>query len=430
MMGGIFGKGKDSAEREFMILRSILLLLMLLLFVQPGGHAESAEMCTIANDAIVAASKIRGLSQKRKVPCEVHDKPKVRAYILEAIETQVPKKKLLMEELVYQTLGFIPKDFNYQDGLIDLYLSQLGGYYDPKKRYFVMAAWMPAMMQNTIAVHELTHALQDQYFDLEPFIDPEKYTTDQVLARMALVEGDATAVMMDYTRSLIGQQPLSESEDVEGIMMQNVLSVALVAGVDNIPQSLSTLLIFPYTSGLRFVHDLIKKGGYKQIDRVFKRPPNTTEQILHPEKYTSQKKEFVEIEATELQSVLSGEQELLHTDVLGEFSTSSMLGMFHEKGGAGAASAAAGWGGDRVAVYRDKTSGDLSVLWRQNWDSPKDAEEYFDAYTQLLKVRESDLDLTQKGQAVAQAGKLTFSLEENQTFLKITGLKDALKGKL
>ena len=180
-------------------------------------------------------------------------------------------------------IGFIPLDFNYQQGLIDLYLSQLGGYYDPEKRHFVMAAWMPVMLQTTIAVHELTHALQDQYFNLATFTDQNKYTSDQLMARSALVEGDATLVMLDYQRRLMGQAGLESDKSVSGVMLQNIIGASMMAPMANVPSSLQNLLIFPYTSGLRFAHEFLKDGGYKRLDKIFRSPPRSTEEILHPE---------------------------------------------------------------------------------------------------------------------------------------------------
>ena len=115
------------------------------------------------------------------------------------MEEDVAPNRLYSEGVVYQRLALVPKDFKYESGIIDLYTSQIGGYYDPKKDHFVMAKWIPASLQFPVAVHELVHALQDQHFKLDTFLDPKTMTSDALMARAALVEGDATAVMIDYS---------------------------------------------------------------------------------------------------------------------------------------------------------------------------------------------------------------------------------------
>ena len=150
------------------------------------------------------ASRLRGLKVKREVPCRLQDKAQVERYLRSAIEEKVPKQKLELEGEMYRLIGAIPKDYDYLNGLVAVYTSQLGGYYEPGEEYYAMAAWMPGVLQMPIAVHELTHALQDQHYALEKFIDQKSESSDQLMAKSALVEGDATAVMIDYSRMIVG----------------------------------------------------------------------------------------------------------------------------------------------------------------------------------------------------------------------------------
>ena len=151
------------------------------------AYAED-KTCDLAKTAIASASEIRLLQIKKPVPCFVQDKESVRSHILALVNEKTPPAKMRLEGQVYKAVGFIPEEFDYERGLVDLYVSQLGGYYDPSNKYFVMAGWMPAIFQTTIAVHELTHALQDQYFDLEKFVDPKIENSDLLLARSALID--------------------------------------------------------------------------------------------------------------------------------------------------------------------------------------------------------------------------------------------------
>ncbi len=354
-------------------------------FIPAYRASADSTSCNLAKDAIDSASRLRGLRIKQPVPCLIHDKPEVRAYILETIRTQLPPERLANEELLFKALGFIPEDFNYTDGIVELYLSQIGGYYDPKKNHFVMAGWMPTLLQTTVAVHELTHALQDQYYDLESVIDSKINNSDLLLARSALVEGDATAVMTDYMMSLTGQPGIAAQADVNSLMLQNVVSVQLIGAAQNVPQSLQMLLIFPYTSGLRFAHELLRSGGYKAIDAAFSRLPDSTEEILHPEKYLAREKSFQRISR---EDVLAGaKEEVRHEDVVGEFGINALLGTFIQDK-AQVARAGAGWGGDTVLVVAD-ASGKKSVRWKTLWDTPTDAKEFWTEMEQMKKARQA-----------------------------------------
>lgn len=355
------------------------------------AYAEAE--CEIARKAMEQASQIRKLRIKKAVPCLVRSREEVKKFILNTIDTKIPAQKLRMEEVTYKALGLIPENFAYAQGMVDLYLSQLGGYYDPEKKHFVMAGWMPTMMQPTIAAHELTHALQDQYYDLNKFIDPKSENSDAQLAHSALVEGDATAVMMDYMRGLMGQPGIERDGDVNSFMMQNVLGMSLTAGTGNVPQSLQMLLLFPYTSGLRFAHALLRKGSYAEIDRAFRRPPSSTEEILHPEKYLRNSHDYITFDSTEFTSELPQGAKIVHQDTIGEFMISALLGMFvGDK--LKAADAAAGWGGDLV-VIAEEGEGRYFVIWKSNWDTDADAQQFGDAissaYSARFQIKEPNL---------------------------------------
>jgi hypothetical protein len=367
---------------------AIIGLVLVVLIEQRLAFADPNQ-CQIAQHAIRDASAIRGLTIKRQVPCRLQDKEEVKGYLLETIKTKIPAQKLQMESLVFRTLGLLPESFDYEKGIVDLYLSQIGGYYDPEKQRYVMAAWLPDVLQTTVAVHELTHALQDQYFNLKLFTDEKKFNGDELLARSALVEGDATAVMMDYARRMMGQPPIASDKNVEGVMMQNVVGASMATSAVQVPQSLQLMLIFPYTAGLRFAHQALQKGGYPALDAMFKRPPRSTEEILHPEKYYAASPDFKVIQPKDFlpislgTSVIKSDATVLYEDVVGEFATSILIG---EVSGDKrlASKVAQGWGGDRVVVLEAAT-GERYLVWATNWDTEADAQEFKEAFAQQAK---------------------------------------------
>jgi len=340
----------------------------------------------------------------------VHNREQIKIHLLDTISSELPARKLEHEGIVYRALGLVPDDFDYKTRVVDIYIGQIGGYYDPKKKRFVMADWSPAVMQNTVAIHELTHALQDQHFGLDKFVDAKLLNGDELLARSALVEGDATAVMMDYNYLLLGQPSLRERPDVQSLMMQNVLGAALSSPLQDVPSSLTALILFPYTSGLRFVHVIMHKGGYSSVDRIYLRPPRSSEEILHPEKYLQQDPSFENPAAGEVEAGLVGEPgdwKSVYNDVLGEFSISALL---HQAGVRDNAEAAAGWGGDRV-VLLEPASGAGSerlIAWKSRWDSVKDAEEFYAAYRKALQRWYPKAALMEEWSNLATGKKIKF----------------------
>lgn len=319
---------------------------------------------------VAQVAAIRGLSVKGPVPCRVKNKEEVAASLTSLVKEKVPESRLQYEGDIYKAVGLIPKDFDYAKGLIDLYVSQLGGYYDPTHGYFVMAGWIPAAFQVPVAAHELTHALQDQHFNLDAFTSPLIDNGDVLLARSALIEGDATAAMMDFVRKSSGQKSMAQEEDVSGILLQNLAGGGFSPSLSKVPQSLQLTLYFPYTSGLRFAHQLLRNGGYRAIDAAFKNPPIATSQVLHPEKYFDPSYKL----ATFNEEQLAKGCKILHRDTIGEFIISALLSQT-ELDKSKVSAAAAGWAGDRI-VLTQCADGTKNVHWQVAWESAADRAEF------------------------------------------------------
>jgi len=407
---------------------SFLLFFLVSLFIGSTLDAQPGDACQISDQALKIAIDIRGLEQKSEVKCLVHDQEQVKEYLISAIDTKVPAEKLAMEELVYKLLGFLPQDFSYKDGLIELYVSQLGGYYDPEKKHFVMAGWMPAVLQLPIAVHELTHALQDQHFNLETFLDHDNHTTDQLLARSALVEGDATAVMIDHTRNMLGQGPLREEESVDMILFQNVLGASMSQEFANAPPSLQAVLLFPYNSGLRFAHRILQKEGYAGLDKIFKKPPESTKEILHPEYYLRSGSKLEPLESQNLLTYFPEDEKpaedlLVYEDTLGEFFISATLRQCAGDA-ASASQISAGWTGDRLGVFSDGEQEKI-LVWKTRWESEVARDEFIEAYQRCFS---EDRKLSGEGAGLRWSrGASTISLSphgKDLVVLKGSGLKN------
>lgn len=362
--------------------------------------AESTTgLCAVSAVALRRASEIRGLGVRKEVPCVTQDKSQVREFLEETIRTELPPDKMEMEQLAYRAIGMIPDDYEYGKNVVRFLVSELGGYYDPKRGRFVMAAWLPASTQETVAVHELTHALQDQHYNLRGFLDAKSDNGDRSLAYSALIEGDATAVMLDDDRRLKRLPELAKERSIEASILLQILGMNIGGSAGEVPASLKALLIFPYTSGLRFTHEILRERGYAGLDSVYQAPPQSTREILHPDEYLAG---GVKTEIPTLAEVgaFRGPNNNLtpveYSDVIGEFGISSLLSNGTTRAES-RSKASVGWKGDRVVVYRGSDRF-RTVRWLTRWESDQDAREFHEAYALLIqdmyKIRPSEKEVT------------------------------------
>ena len=368
----------------------VILLMLSVAFVAQAEVAAPTNIegseCSLVSTAFKIASDIRGLKIKESVPCRLQDKAEVEKYLRDTIELKIPAAKFKNEERAYKIIGFIPQEFDYKNGLIKLYTEQLGGYYEPEGNFYAMASWMPGMMQMPIAVHELTHALQDQHFDLNALMGDQTQESDLMLARSAVVEGDATAVMLNYARKLSGQPSIAKDKSISGFMVQNIAGAMFSNALHSAPSTLQALLIFPYVSGLNFVHTALKTDGFPGVNKIFKRLPESTEEILHPEKYLKGVRDFREIplepgpEGYDRQGESS-----TYSDRIGEFMIAALLGSYLSP--VEGSKAAAGWAGDRIQLFEPVGDAPGTVIWNTEWDTKVDADEFFQALTAAYEKR-------------------------------------------
>ncbi len=375
----------------------------------------------MVSGAMKIAASLRKLPVKKDVPCKLENRGQVESYLRETLDKKIPPERIRNEGRVYGLLGLIPLGMDYLNTIIKLYTDQLGGYYNPETDSYVMADWLPASMQMSIAVHELTHALQDQHFKLDDLMDEMKDDSDTLLARSAMVEGDATAVMLNYSRKEVGLSSIANEKDVSAFMMQNITGAMLSSGVSTAPQALQALLIFPYVSGLRFVHALLRTEGFDAVDRAFRNPPDSSEQILHPERYLSGKGGFRKPSRPKLTAYgIADDLQPTFDDRLGEFVTSTLLSSFVSP--LQASRAASGWDGDRLWFFETGSRGPV-LAWRTLWDSKADASEFADVVRQAYEKRFGATAQKVSGKSVfadTAVGKIEIVLSGSQVDLYIS----------
>ena len=247
----------------------------------------------------------------------------------------------------------------------------MAGFYrtDTGELYVVSRSGDLGVTEKIIFAHEYDHALGDQHFDLDSLTEDAFTEGDRALARTALIEGDGTLLM-----SLWAQEHLSFTELLE------LVGLAIgpnEQGLEDAPPFVRESLLFPYEAGLSFAMGLQGEGGWDAVNRAFESPPDSTEQILHPEKFTA-REALVDVSLPDDLAARMGDgwtQTI--DDTFGEFQIGAWLRAVALDGveASSATAAAAGWGGDRIALLEGPNDA-WAIAWETAWDTPSDAEEF------------------------------------------------------
>ncbi len=348
----------------------VLLMLPIYAYAQHAGlglFAISSEVLDQIQDDV---TELRELNPSSQVQRQFITRDELRARLAEDVDEDRAETDITQELFVF--LDMMVEGQDLYTILVDVYSEQVLGFYDSetKELYVVSGTEELSVTGKVTFAHEYTHALQDQHFDLKSLPEPED-NSDYSLAVTSLVEGDASlasAVYIWYVLDASEREALSQ-EDGSG-------DGAFAAA----PRVVQENVLFPYEAGFDFALALVEQGGWQAIDQAYSDPPQSTEQILHPEKYL-QRDEPQAVSIPDLESALGAGWSQLDNDVLGELNIRVYLETFVDA--SDAAKAAEGWDGDRYVFMKDAGGRELFVL-SSVWDSVADAREFFGAYITFI----------------------------------------------
>jgi hypothetical protein len=310
----------------------------------PRHGARDGDADQLVAAALIETSRVRELAVLGSVRGVTLSRKEMAVQVKRAIDREIPPDVVAAQGELLVALGVAPTDFDYVAALVSLMSSQLAGYYEPSEKTMYLASDLGVPERAATLSHELVHALQDQHYDLGKLLDYQPDASDAQTAVHALAEGDATSAMLDQLLASRGVKATDLSEQLLGVQVRAAAEFS--AGTADVPDILKRSLVAPYVDGIGLVHFLRRRGGWAEVDRIWKTPPTSTEQLLHPEKLIAREGPIVVVAPP---SPASGPQDSALTDVLGEQSVRLLLEEWLPR--AVAEAAAAGWGGDRVAVF-------------------------------------------------------------------------------
>lgn len=319
-----------------------------------------------------------GLAQRRDVEKDFITREKLKQFLESRIAETIDAEQLRVEELTLKLFGFVPDGYDLKTSTINLLTEQAAAFYDYNKKKLFVLEGAPEFSQKYLLTHELAHALADQHFSLEKFIRKGS-TDDAATARMAVMEGQAQWLMYELISKPMGQSLRKDPGLAR--MMVNLSSSGLgqYPELSNAPLYIRESLLFPYTHGLLFQQAVIDKMGERAFAEVFRKPPLSSRQILHPETYFAGEKPGRVKPASALQErdyKVSAEGEF------GEFDLQMLLRQF--AGEQESATLAPAWRGGRYKVLEHKKTKEPKLVFGVEFESREKAAEFAAAYTERI----------------------------------------------
>ena len=364
----------------------IILLCLFSVVIIDAQETISPELQALLDEIELTTSDIRELDRLEATLLEFPTTDELETFLITEFDEEYGEEEFADDLLFYVALGLMEADIDLEAVLIDFLLSQVAGFYDSETdtmNVILLSGEAPTdtipILEQITYAHEYVHALQDQHFDLEALLDNIDATgnSDFQLAVISLVEGDATQAMTDFTLILAEEDPLALAEAV----FSAGADLGAVAIPETIPAIIEEELLFPYLQGQVFVSAVKNAGGWSAIDNAFRENlPQSTEHIYHPERYLAGDMP-IEVVLGAVGTLLDDRWRLAQDTPVGEFYLRQHLGLYLD--GSQVNLMTTGWGGDRINIWVDDTTGELAWVLHQVWDTPQDATEFADGYVDV-----------------------------------------------
>jgi IrrE N-terminal-like domain len=360
-------------------LKPVLFLILAGAASAPAWADDSAKLCAQIPPLAEQLMKISGMPLRHPVPCDFISKEKIKDFLNKRVNDVAKPEDLRAEELTLKKFGLVPADFDLTKNTIELLTEQAAAFYDYDRKKLFITDTTSSETQEPVLAHEIAHAIADQNYNLTKFIKAGRKSDDGSTARLAVMEGQATWLMSELLARKMGQS-LKDSPALLAMMSgANETGGGQFPVFDNSPLYLRLTLVFPYTKGMLFQNAVYNRDGQKGFAEVFLKPPVSTQQILHPEKY------FSGVKPTEPglpQPTLPKGYKSLVGGSLGELEHTVLLEQYSGK--ARAAELAPHWRGCVFNLLENKKEGRLVLLYAVEWDTEDAARQYFAAYRALL----------------------------------------------
>ncbi len=398
---------------------------------------QADELFRSVDEILKWVSQDTGLPIKHPVKRALASRTQVQKYVEEHMKDDEDAQRLARSELVLKKFGLVPREFDLGKFLVQLLREQVVGFYDPKKKTVFLLDWVEPDAQKPVLAHELTHALQDQNYELEKWqragmpsaaeerkaeresekdaaterrnLASEIAADELQTARQAVTEGQGMAVLIDYMLAPMHRTIVDSPELVEQ-MKRAMTSTNDSPVFARAPLALQLSLTFPYRYGLGFEQTLLKRGGKEMaFAHVMESPPTTSRQVLEPLRYVS-KEHVPALPVFAVGNLLGPQFERFDVGAIGEFDLYLLSDAW--SGEEDAARVAPTWRGGYYYAAAEKrakgaappkTTADVKLLYVSRWDSEQSAHDFAEFYAKSLEKRYTNVQpsVSRAGEAVA-----------------------------
>lgn len=368
-------------------------------------------------------SEITGMEERRPVPYARMSKRQLRQFLAKRIKKTLRPEEIRADETALKMFGLVPQNFDLKKSTIDLLTEQAAAFYDYDDKKLFMLEDSSVEAEVTTLAHELSHALADQHFDLEKFMDDTSENDDENLARTAVVEGQASWLMIAYNLKVSGQPVEPTPQMLKSFVDSSEDSSGEYPVLKQSPLYVRESLLFPYSEGTSFFDAVYKKEGRKAFEGVFEDPPVDSSQILHPDRYFDHVKEL----KPELPKppAFAPRYEISEGSV-GEFDHRVLLQQY--LGAKESQALSPHLRGGQFKIIGTGKAHHPVLLYVSEWDSPGNASEFFVDYEKVLgsKWKHCDVSTARAGVYAGQGDNGFFVTRlKGNTVTSIEGLPDS-----
>ncbi|MBV8812297.1 MAG: hypothetical protein JO033_26810 [Acidobacteriaceae bacterium] len=334
------------------------------------------------NAIVKTLSEITGLKEEHPVPYGRMSKGQLRHFLNKRIKKTLKPEEIHADELTLKMFGLVPQNYDLRRSTVDLLTEQAAAFYDYDVKRLFLLEDSSFESETTTLAHELSHALADQHFDLENFMDEAPSDDDENLAHTAVVEGQASWLMIAYELKKAGKPPEPTPDMLKSVDDSSEESLADYPVLKGSPLYIQQSLLFPYTQGTIFFDAVYRKKGKPAFSLVFTNPPVDSSQVIHPDRY------FAHIRPAKpaLPALgLTREGKEITEGSVGEFDHQMLLKQY-----LGDAKATELPPHLRGAQYRILTSGKNHrpvLQYVSQWDSGESARTFFAAFKKVLHAK-------------------------------------------
>jgi len=396
---------------------------------------QAKQLFSLVDELIKFSSQETGLPIKSDVKRKLTTRTDVEKYIKEKFNEDQGSKRLQQDEIVLKKFGLLDRDFKLKPFLLALLTEQIEAYYDSKSKTVFMLDWVDPEEQKSVLAHELTHALQDQHSDLEKWDDqtPENVSTNAAgdqdhlakdemdTARDAIAEGQATAVMIDYSLKPMGKSLVKDPEVMDLVKQQMTGDDSPVMA--RAPILLSESMLFPYREGVSFEQDIwMDQGQAAAFAGTLDRPPTSSWEIINPRQYESKSIPAIPL-LPDIHPLVDSAYRPYDIGQMGQLDVhilSEVLG-----GDRAASDLTPAWNGGLYwagQLRSAKTSAEqnntksLAFFYLSDWKNSASAQEFTKLYADSLGRKYSSVKVDASAQKPGAAGNGDNSGDEEQVF--------------